>query len=52
MQRRLGYALAANETGGTITIQPFERGLMLSSTLGSPTVYVFYQNNLFESYPR
>jgi negative regulator of sigma E activity len=52
VQRRLGFALAPDETGGTIAIQPFERGLMLGSNLGSPTVYVFYQNNLFESYPR
>jgi hypothetical protein len=52
VQRRLGYALTPNETGGTIAVQPFERGLMLASNLGSPTVYVFYQNNLFEAYPR
>ena len=52
VQRRLGYALTPDETGGTIAVQPFERGLMLASSLGSPTVYVFYQNNIFESYPR
>jgi hypothetical protein len=52
VQRRLGYALTPNETGGTIAVQPFERGLMLASNLGPPTVYVFYQNNIFESYPR
>ena len=52
VQRRLGFALTPNETSGTITIQPFERGLMLASNLGTPTVYIFYQNNLFEAYPR
>jgi hypothetical protein len=52
VQRRLGFALTENETGGTIAIQPFERGLMLGSNLGPPTVYVFYQNNLVERYPR
>jgi hypothetical protein len=52
VQRRLGFALTENETGGTIAIQPFERGLMLGSNLGPPSIYVFYQNNLVERYPR
>jgi hypothetical protein len=52
VQRRLGFAVTPSETGGTIAIQPFERGLMLGSNLGPPTVYVFFQNNLVERYPR
>jgi hypothetical protein len=52
VQRRLGLALTPNETGGTIAVQPFERGLLLASNLGAPTIYVFYQNNTFEAYPR
>ena len=52
VQRRLGFALTADETRGPITVQPCERGLLLASDLGAPFVYVFYQNNLFERYER
>ncbi len=36
VQRRLGFALTADETRGPITVQSFERGLMLASDLGAP----------------
>ena len=52
VQRRLGFALAQNETGGMIAVQQFERGLLIASDLGTPSVYALYQNNLFERIAR
>ena len=52
VQRRLGFALSANETGGMLAVQQFERGLLIASNLGTPSVYALYQNNLFERIAR
>ena len=51
VQKRLGYALTANEASGTLVVQRFERGLLLWSDLGgAPSIYVLYQNNTYERY--
>ncbi len=51
VQRRLGYALTADELGTDLVVQPFERGLLLwSNATGKPLIYALYQNNLYERY--
>lgn len=51
VQKRLGYALSADEIGTSLVIQPFERGTMLwSNATGKALIYVLYQNNLYEQY--
>ncbi|MGN6812314.1 MAG: zf-HC2 domain-containing protein [Thermomicrobiales bacterium] len=48
VRNRLGYALAADETAGPLTIQPFDHGLLLARDAGY--VYVLYSNGVFERY--
>ncbi len=51
VQKRLGYALSADEIGTTLVIQPFEHGLMLWTTAsGKPLISVLYENNTYERY--
>jgi hypothetical protein len=51
VQKRLGYALTADEVGTQFGVQTFERGLMLwTNASGKPFIYVLYQNNLYERY--
>lgn len=52
VQRRLGFALDGVEGAGTLIAQPFERGLIIASSFGTPYTYVLYQNNLYERYGR
>jgi hypothetical protein len=52
VQKRLGYALVADEVGTQFGLQPFERGLMLwTNADGKPYIYVLYQNNIYDRYP-
>jgi hypothetical protein len=48
VRNRLGYALAADETAGSLTIQPFDRGLLLARD--ADYLYVLYSNGVFERY--
>ncbi len=51
VQKRLGYALSADEIGTTLVIQPFEHGLMVWTTAsGKPLISVLYENNTYERY--
>jgi len=51
VQKRLGYALSADEIGTTLVIQPFEHGLMVWTTAsGKPMISVLYENNTYERY--
>lgn len=51
VQKRLGYALSADEIGTALVIQPFEHGLMLWTTAsGKAMISVLYQNNTYERY--
>ena len=51
VQKRLGYALSADEIGTTLVIQQFEHGLMVWTTAsGKPMISVLYENNTYERY--
>lgn len=51
VQKRLGYALSADELATSLVVQPFARGTMLwSNATGKALIYVLYQNNLYEQY--
>jgi len=51
VQKRLGYALSADEVGTSLVIQPFEHGLMVWTTASSkPMISVLYENNTYERY--
>ncbi|HEY8596849.1 MAG TPA: Ig-like domain-containing protein [Thermomicrobiales bacterium] len=51
VQKRLGYALSADELATSLVVQPFEHGTMLwSNATGKALIYVLYQNNLYEQY--
>lgn len=51
VQKRLGYALSADEIGTDLVVQPFEHGLMLWTTAsGKPMISVLYQNGTYERY--
>jgi hypothetical protein len=51
VQKRLGYAVSADEIGTTLIIQPFEHGLMVWTTAsGKPMISVLYENNTYERY--
>lgn len=51
VQKRLGYALSADEIGTNLVVQPFEHGLMVWTTAsGKPMISVLYENNTYERY--